>query len=75
MVTKEDELEVFARYCNKFYGVDGIHAQDLGGGFSYDAIKAAAALVMEFSHHFEGDSIDREYVRAVLVTARQVVQS
>lgn len=75
MVTKEDELEVFARYCNKFYGVDGIHAQDLGGGFSYDAIKAAATLVMEFAYHFDGDSIDRETTRAVLLTALRAVRS
>lgn len=75
MVTKEDELQVFADYCAKFYGTFGIHSQDLKGGFTYDAIKAAAALVMETSNHFEGDSIDREYVRDILLTARRVVRS
>jgi hypothetical protein len=55
----------FVDYCYGFYGPDGIYGKDFGVAMDYHAV-AAAALLVSRRPDFEGDSFDREKVRALL---------
>jgi hypothetical protein len=65
------KVREFANYCNDFYGVGGIYADELGGGVDYEAIHHAAHVVQLLSPLWgDGDSFDRELVRKVLTVVR-----
>ncbi len=55
----------FADYCYGFYGPDGIYGDDFPVPMDYETVQAAAWLVSR-RPDFEGDSFDREKVRALL---------
>jgi len=56
-------LAPFIDYCYEFYGDGGIY--DMGA--SYDQLFSATAIYLSDAEHpFEGDSFDREQVRAIL---------
>lgn len=56
-------LAPFIDYCHEFYGDGGIY--DMGA--SYDQLYQATGIYLSDTEHpFEGDSFDREQVRAIL---------
>lgn len=68
-ISKED-IDEFVDYVDKFYGKEGIYAEDLKGGFTKKEIREAInkylqdlAKTATWGH---GDSLDRERVRQYL---------
>lgn len=64
------EINNFIEYVEKFYGKNGLYAEDLGGGFTKKRIKEAVnkylADLTKGETWGHGDSLDRERVRQYL---------
>lgn len=78
-VTKEkasNELEDFYLYMMQFYGKKGLYAEHHGTSFSYDEVKNATHVYCLFllliGKEFEGDTLDRERVRDIILTFRGI---
>ena len=67
-------LNEFRDYCAMFYGdrADSVYGDSFDGGpFTVDEIHAAALFVANvFADSFEGDSVDRERLREVVLFGR-----
>jgi len=62
----------FLSYFNSFYGVDGLYScgRDIS---SVEVCHAVAVLLQEREgHSFEGDTIDREFIRDIMFTEEQI---
>ena len=58
----------FTKYCLSFYGSGGLY--DMGA--TPEEIEAALAIRLKrFPLEFEGDSIDRELVRDIIIEMRE----
>lgn len=58
----------FADYCWSFYGPGEIHGKFFGDKLTRAELEKAVSLRM-LSPAFEGDSVDREHVRDILMIA------
>lgn len=74
MKNQNAERKEFINYVMRFYGPEGIYAEDFDGGVSKQEVALALALVENFYNQegdaIEYDSITREQVRAVLDKSR-----
>lgn len=78
-VTKKNasnELEDFYLYMMQFYGKKGLYAKDQQPPFFYDEVKNATHVYCLFllliGKEFEGDTLDRERVRDIILTFRGI---
>jgi hypothetical protein len=67
-------VRAFEDYCLSFYGEEGLDGAAMPGGFFTRREVQAAALVVAnlFGDSFDGDSLDRERVREVVLFARRL---
>jgi hypothetical protein len=62
-------INEFIPYFNSFYGVNSIYSH----GRDYTSADIMVAMCLLFTqkpdHKFEGDSMDREYIRDIMLTS------
>ena len=66
-MTTQDEK--FLSYCWEFYGPEGIYGHFFDHNLTLDELKQALKVRKIFPN-FEGDSIDRELIRDVILVLR-----
>ena len=68
------QLQEFYDYMLMFYGAPGQYANAVGGPFTLDEVKEATAryLAIPTDHRpeFDGDTVDREHVRDIVLIMR-----
>ena len=75
MTSKDfQRLNDFIPYFNSFYGVGGIYSH--GRNYtSADIIKALCVLFVNKPNHvFEGDSMDREFLRDIMLESATMIK-
>jgi len=68
------QLQPFYDYMMMFYGPYALYAKDVGGPFTLEEVKEATdrylAMPSPFRPEFDGDTVDREHVRDIVLAMR-----
>lgn len=64
------KVQKFIDYVALFYCGTGIYANFFQGKLTPNEVTKAVKIYLESCHDFEGDSVDREFVRDILFSMR-----